>query len=424
MTKAPKQQYITKKHLARLEREKRQTRLILLSAITVALAVIVLIGYGFLNEKVLKPRRPVAVVGNDKVSANDFQEYARFMRQQYINQYVQTYQLSQLFGSDANTKSYFDSSMQQIAAQLEPATLGQNVLNSLIEDKLVRQEAARRGITVSADELNRDVERYFTYYPNGTPTPTATVESQPTSTLSPLQMTLVPPTVTPTASPTPTYTLPTSTPTQVLEPTQTSTPEPTATPYTADAFKTDYNNYLKELSNIKVPEAIFRKVLENRLYRLKVEDAVLADVKIEQEQIWTRHILVDSEDKAKEALTRLQNGEAFAKVTQEMSTDTSSAQNGGDLGWTSKGSLATEYEDAANKLNIGELSQPVQTSSGWHIIQLLGKEVRPLSQYSFDQLRQTKFQEWLDSQRQSVGVTIPDGWLDWVPTEPTLPVLQ
>ena len=237
-------------------------------------------------------------------------------------------------------------------------------------------------------------------------------------------MTLVPPTVTPTASPTPTYTLPTSTPTQVLEPTQTSTPEPTATPYTADAFKTDYNNYLKELSNIKVPEAIFRKVLENRLYRLKVEDAVLADVKIEQEQIWTRHILVDSEDKAKEALTRLQNSEAFAKVAQEMSTDTSSAQNGGDLGWTSKGSLATEYEDAANKLNIGELSQPVQTSSGWHIIQLLGKEVRPLSQYSFDQLRQTKFQEWLDSQRQSVGVTIPDGWLDWVPTEPTLPVLQ
>lgn len=176
MTKAPKQQYITKKHLARLERERRQSRLILLSAITVALAVFILIGYGILNEKVLKPRRPLAVVGKDKISANDFQEYARFMRQQYINQYVQTYQLSQLFGSDANSKSYFDSSMQQIASQLEPATLGQNVLNSLIQDKLVRQEAAKRGITVSANELDKDVERYFTYYPNGTPTPTATVE--------------------------------------------------------------------------------------------------------------------------------------------------------------------------------------------------------------------------------------------------------
>lgn len=153
MTKAPKQQYITKKHLARLERERRQSRLILLSAITVALAVFILIGYGILNEKVLKPRRPLAVVGKDKISANDFQEYARFMRQQYINQYVQTYQLSQLFGSDANSKSYFDSSMQQIASQLEPATLGQNVLNSLIEDSWSARRQRREALLFQQTSL-------------------------------------------------------------------------------------------------------------------------------------------------------------------------------------------------------------------------------------------------------------------------------
>lgn len=424
MTKEPKQQYLTKKHIARLEREKRQTRLILIGTIVVVIAVFMLLGYGILNEKVLKPNRPVAEVGPDKVSISDFQEYARFMRQQYINQYLQTYQLSQLFGSDENSKSYFDSSLQQIAAQLEPATLGQNVLSSLIEDKLIRQEAAKRGITVSAEELNKDVDRYFSYYPNGTPTPTATMPPRPTSTLSPLQMTLVPPTATPTASPTPTMTLPTVTPTLVLTPTQTATPAPTETPYTADAYKTDYASYLQDLAKIKVSEKIFRRVLENRLYRLKVEDAVLTDVKNEEEQIWTRHILVDSEDTAKEVLTRLQNGEDFAALAKELSTDTGSAQNGGDLGWTSKGSLYTEYEDAAYKLNVGEISQPVQSQSGWHIIQLLGKEVRPLDLSAFDQLRQTRFQEWLDSLRESVGVIIPDGWLDWVPTEPTLPAVQ
>jgi peptidyl-prolyl cis-trans isomerase D len=424
MTKATKQQYLTKKHLARLEREKRQIRLILIGTIVVVIAVFMLLGYGILNEKILKPNRPVAQVGTDKISISDFQEYARFMRQQYINQYLQTYQLSKLFGSDANSQSYFTNSLQQITAQLEPATLGQSVLNSLIEDKLVRQEAVKRGITVSADELNKDVERYFTYYPNGTPTPTATTPALPTSTLSALQMTLVPPTATPTASPTPTMTLPTITPTLELTPTLTATPAPTATPYTADAFKKDYDTYLKDLTNIKVSEAIFRQVLEDRLYRIKVEDAVLADVKNEEEQIWTRHILVDSEEKAKEVLTRLQNGEDFGALAKELSTDTGSAQNGGDLGWTSKGSLYTEYEDAAYKLNVGEISQPVQSQSGWHIIQLLGKEVRPLDSYAFDQLRQTKFQAWLDSQRESVGVTIPDGWLDWVPTEPTLPAVQ
>ena len=424
MTKEPKQQFLTKKHLARLERERRQIRLILIGAILVFIAVVMLIGYGVLNKKVLKPQRPVANVGADKVSASDFQEYARYMRQQYINQYVQTYQLAQLFGSDANSKAYFDNSMQQLAAQLEPATLGQNVLNSLIEDKLIRQEGARRGIKLSEDELDKDVERFFSFYPNGTPTPTETSAPLPTSTLSPLQMTLVPPAATPTASPTPTMTLPTSTPTQTLEPTQISTPEPTATPYTSDAFKKDYDTYIKDLTDLKVSETIFRKVLENRLYRLKVEDAILSDLKNEEEQIWTRHILVDSEEKAKEALARLQSGEEFAKVAQELSSDQGSSTRGGELGWTSKGTLVTEYEDAAYKLNIGEISQPVQSQSGWHVIQLLGKEVRPIDQYKYEQLRQTKFQEWLDSQREIVGVDIPDGWLDWVPVEPTLPPLQ
>ena len=130
-------------------------------------------------------------------------------------------------------KSYFDNSLQQIAAQLEPATLGQNVLNSLIEDKLIRQEAAKRGITISTDELNKDVERYFTYLPERNPNPNRHPAALPTSTLSPLQMTLVPPTATPTASSTPTIRLPTVTPTLVLTPTQTATPAPTETPYTA-----------------------------------------------------------------------------------------------------------------------------------------------------------------------------------------------
>ena len=181
---------------------------------------------------------------------------------------------------------------------------------------------------------------------------------------------------------------------------------------------------LKELADLKVSEAVFRKVLENRLYRLKVEEAVLADLKSEEEQIWTRHILVETEETAKEVRTRLENGEDFAAVAQELSIDPGSASKGGDLGWTSPGSLVVEFETAANLLNIGEISQPVQTQNGWHIIQLLGKEVRPLDQYTLEQLRLTKFQEWLDSQRESVGVEIPDGWLDWVPTEPTLPVLQ
>jgi peptidyl-prolyl cis-trans isomerase D len=430
MAKGPKEQYITKKHMARLERERRQTLIIIISTIVVVVLVFMLLGYGILNESVLKKQRAVAIVGKDKISASEFQDYARYIRTQYLNQYVQTYQLAQLFGSDESTQAYFTNSMDQIAAQLEPAALGQSVLNAMIEDKLIRQEAKRLGVTVSPEELDKDVERFFSYYPNGTPTSEPTMPIAPTSTLSPLQMTLVPPTATLTASPTATMTLPTSTATLTPEPTQpatpgpTETPVPTSTPYTADAYKTDYNSYVEELATLKIPEKTFRKVLEDRLYRLKVLDAVLADVKPEQEQVWARHILVDSEEKAKEVLTRLQSGEDFATLAKELSVDTGSAQDGGDLGWFGKGVMVQEFEDAAFLLNTGEISQPVQTQNGWHIIQVLGKEVRPLDQSTYDQLRQTKFNEWLTTQRETTGVEIPDGWLEWVPTEPTLPALQ
>ena len=102
-----------------------------------------------------------------------------------------------------------------------------------------------------------------------------------------------------------------------------------------------------------------------------------------QQEIHARHILLPTEDEAKKALARVKGGEDFAKVATELSKDP--AGDGGDLGWFTKDRMVPEFSDAAFKLKEGEISDPVKTQFGWHIIEIEG--VRTKSFPPFEQLR-------------------------------------
>lgn len=82
------------------------------------------------------------------------------------------------------------------------------------------------------------------------------------------------------------------------------------------------------------------------------------------------HILVEDEKTAKEIKEKLDNGEDFAKLAKEYSKDSANAENGGNLGTFSKGQMVKEFEDAVFKLKEGEISEPVKTQFGYHIIKL------------------------------------------------------
>lgn len=82
------------------------------------------------------------------------------------------------------------------------------------------------------------------------------------------------------------------------------------------------------------------------------------------------HILVKSEAQAKEVLEKLKNGESFAKLAEQYSLD-GSRKRGGDLGFFNRGIMVREFEDAAFKLNKGEVSGIVKTQFGYHIIKRL-----------------------------------------------------
>lgn len=102
----------------------------------------------------------------------------------------------------------------------------------------------------------------------------------------------------------------------------------------------------------------------------KVYDDVSKQQKPEDEY-HARHILVPTEDEAKAALARVKGGEDFAKVADEMSKDPGS--QGGDLGWFTKDKMVPEFAEAAAKLDKGQISEPVKSQFGWHVIRLEDK---------------------------------------------------
>ena len=94
-----------------------------------------------------------------------------------------------------------------------------------------------------------------------------------------------------------------------------------------------------------------------------------------QEEVRARHILVESEDEAKAILEQLKGGADFATVAKEKSKDPGAAE-GGDLGYFTKDQMVPEFADVAFKMYPGQLSNPVKTQFGWHVIKVEDKRTR------------------------------------------------
>jgi hypothetical protein len=430
--KAPK--IASKKHLARLERERRQTQLITGIAISIMVIIVGLIVYGILNETVLKALQPVVTVNGDSVTMREFQVQVRVSRQQYVDQYMQYYQFAQMFGIDPTTDPNMSQTLNQIQTQLAtPSNIGQQVIDNITNDLLIRQYAKANGIVVAAADLDKAMHDAFGYYPDGTPTPTPSSTPFSYSTINATQYALVTPTspatITPIGSLTPTATLDlSSTPTTIPSITPTATASlvpsitPTATPYTLSGFQTSYKGALANYAKLGMTEADFQKIFfESPLYRQRVSALVTANIAHTQEQVWVRQILVTDESTAQVIRTQLAGGADFGKLVSQYSTDTTSKNVGGDLGWFGRGTKSIEIENTAFALKIGEISQPVQSTDGWHIIQALGHDVvRPLTETEYNNAVTAAFTQWLTDQRTGAKIVVATNWTTNVPTLPSL----
>jgi len=91
-------------------------------------------------------------------------------------------------------------------------------------------------------------------------------------------------------------------------------------------------------------------------------------------QVKASHILLKDEATANKVEAQIKHGVDFAKLAEKYSTDTGSKSKGGDLGWFGKGVMLKSFEDTAFAMNVGDISKPVKSTAGWHIIKLTGKK--------------------------------------------------
>lgn len=418
-----------KKHVARLQREQQQTRLILYIFFGVLGAVLLLLLYGWLDINYLKLQRPVARVGDTNLLVKDFEARVRLQRQQLINDWSQYSQYQQFFGMDVTAQ------LQQIESTLDsPQAIGESVLEQMINEEIVRQEAAKRGIVVSEEEVDRVIQEAYRYFPDGTPTPTITptqiimpeipadalkvVSPTPLVTATPLSTATPAGDASPATPPTATATLaPSATPTTG----PTATASPTSTPYTYEGFQSSFAETNEKLSALGFDEAFYRSYFKTQLLQNKLREEITADVPRAELQVWARHILVPDEALAASIVQRIKAGEDFGELAKELSTDTGSGLSGGDLGWFGSGVMVPEFEDAAFALeNPGDITEtPVQSQFGFHIIQLVARQERPLTAEQYESAKDTAFREWLlTTAREEYNVEIFDIWRERVPTEP------
>jgi peptidyl-prolyl cis-trans isomerase C len=122
--------------------------------------------------------------------------------------------------------------------------------------------------------------------------------------------------------------------------------------------------YLQSEAKSAVTDAELHKVYDEAIGQMKSEPEVRA-----------RHILVETEDEAKAVLAELKKGADFAELAKAKSKDPGSA-DGGDLGYFTKDQMVPEFSEVAFKLDKGQLSDPVKSQFGWHVIKVEDKRNR------------------------------------------------
>ena len=185
------------------------------------------------------------------------------------------------------------------------------------------------------------------------------------------------------------------------------------------AYKASLRNSIEtSLRNEALRDAIVGAVLPTDDDLMEYYETNISEYDV-QERVKASHILVTERDLADELYLRLEEGEGFAELAREYSEDSSNSENGGDLGWFGRGEMVEAFEDAAFALDVGEISEPVQTQFGWHIIYLEDREegrTPPLDEVK-DEVRDDyitdesnrRFNEWYDAfhKTSEIDVAIP-----------------
>ncbi len=436
-------------HLTRAQKDRFRSRAALVLLTMAIVAVIGMLSGGILYENVYLPRLSVVRVGADAVPLTDYAERLAFERNRLLLQAQNVraqIESQRARAAGEGQEAIINLLQQQYNFLLERVIdLPEQLQDDLVAELLIDAEARRRGLVTTETEIDTQIKRMIGYPlptptpgPTSTPNVTATADARATSTAATGSPSEATPTVvqTPTAASTPAATAPSeataaaaaATDAATTAPGTTEVPSPTATPSgptptpAPTATPLPFPTYFARYQEVVGPDtALIRSVAKSQVLRQKLNEA-LGEVPTAQEQVRARHILVADAATAQTVVERLEAGEDFAALATELSTDNSTKEAGGDLGFFPRGVMVPEFEAMAFSLTVGATSPPVQTQFGYHVIRVEEREEqREIPDHQLQQIKANAINRWLDDQLTTAQIErrLDDRLIEWAERQST-----
>lgn len=394
------------------QKEQQQYKIIRLGIFGLVglIGLVLLGGLGF--EYGVKPRQPVAEVNGTEIAMSEWQERTTFERHRAIAQLDDFYDA---VGGDLNQLQQY-AGYQMQALQI-PAVLGRQILDQMIDEKILEDEAAGRSITVSDEEIDALIEERFNFYdgelPPATEVPTETPE--PTPSVTPISDIAETDTLTPTAT---------------FEPTEEPTPAPTQTPVSQDSFDEEYSNVLNDYSVWGGSEETYRNEARLSLLSEKLRDSFSeeGDLTLEEERYSLFSMLFYSEEDAAEAKANA-DANGILPVWNEIRSAERLTQTqpfASEVQWTGfetiSRSFGAETAEFVQTATVDATSDVLASddSERWYVLNLRGREMQPLTDAELDSQKSEILSEWLADERDT-ALIYQSRYEDNSPTKPFLP---
>ena len=409
----------SRKEVLLARKQAQQTRQIRIGVAAVGGLLLFVFLAAIVNELIIAPNRAVAIVNEQEISLKDWQDRVRFERAQRI--ILLENQLEAFQGNVGVVQQFAGQAINDL---LQADLLGQNTLNQMIDELVIQQAAEARGITVTDADVDAEIGSTFNYFDGGLPTPfpTATATIEPTPSITPIPTAVI------------TDIIPTNTPfpTATLGPT--NTPAPTATAVSAESFQQEFSDLMAQFEELGVSEEQYRNIVRAQLYRerLTEELAIANELPEEAEHVSFFALQFGSEEEANEAAAVIDSSD-FLSVWNEIRSrpvgqDPESTAQESEAVWQSQDTVATQYgqavAEAAFDIGIGVpsgiISQTVDAETTiYALIQVSGREVRPLSASELQTSKLENLTAFIDAQLTG-NLTLTEYDRGRTPTSPVL----
>lgn len=366
----------TKKQIAFSRRESRQNRIILISVGILVAVIVLVLAVGVIQELILKPNQPVATVNGVKLPTGDYQDLLTYNRyNQYVNISNLQSSLDDLRASPEGNEfliSFYEQQLGQLQSSL--ALLPQNTLDELIEDELIRVKAESEGISVTDEEVKQTISEDLRLALSAAPQEPLTGTEQ----------------------------------------------LPTATPIPQSQVDELYSTIL---ANMYLSDGELRNIVQRSMVRGQVQELLASQVPTTGLVVDLQLIQTETEDEALAARERIEGGEDFAVVAQEVSTDTLSAESGGAVGWVTPGQLSGRYGPELDAtifdLEIGALAV-VESNGMYYVVVVLDRDENgPLPVEVLGARQNSALSDWLAERQASPDVEIERHLeTDQIPSDP------